>query len=524
MAYGRSFLSQKDSIFASRNYDDALTVSPSMTGSVTLEEDLNNIRTQLRQILWAGVSGSWYDAITAPSGGLSARGLNTINQDLTDLEQKRFLYRAVCPTPVVIHSSSNFALLSASLNTTPADYIAMGVTTQTGSIVAQLTGSGDYNHNVLTYISGTNAARPKNMVVVRDAYSGEIIQDTTQGNKDIYGLLQIENAGTDGAAFDDSTNKTQISFVVEWPSGTLVAASVNSIGGKHIIYSYPRRVALDDIPEDAYMTDSIFLDAIWTSASSGGGGSTTRQGAYDAQDTIPVELTNNAFLDLDTSISWYIRDVNNANLFAVEEDSASSNTKVRLATDVDFFEVSASINAFLQGARFDTGGTEIRIGEQAGTIETLTNSSLLISGGNNLQFADGHMLSGTYSPVAFSSGSGDWSGFHAMFGPGETILGAFTQLSQSISSSVNRTKYIAGVTADIAADTNVTTSSLDGTLGDYSSKGFATDLNIYLNGQLLNPGDSTNTNDVYAGDVPAVGDLKFPYQIYSGTIITMEIY
>ena len=521
---GRTFLSQKHQIFASTDFDDAKTVSPSMTGSVTLEEDLNNIRTQIRQILWANVSGAWYDAVTAPSGGLSSRGLNTLGQDLTDLEQKRFLYRVTCPNVVVVHSSSNFALLSASVNT-PSDYVAMGVTTQSGSIVAQLSASADYNHNVLTYVSGTQLARPKNLVIVRDAYSGETIQDTTLGNKDIYGLLQIENAGTNGAAFDDSTNKTQISFVVEYPSGTLVPATTNVIGGKHVLYSYVRRVALDDIPEDAYLSDSIFLDAIWTSASSGGGTSTTRSQAYDNQGTTPVELVNNAFLDLATGINWSVRDNLNANLFVVEEASATSNTKVRIASDTDYFEVSASINSFLQGARFDSGGTEIRVGDQAGTIETLTNYSLLISGGNNLQFADGHMLSGTYSPVALASGSGDWSGFHAMFGPGETILGAFTQLSQSISSSVNRVKYIAGVSSDVSADTNITFgSNLDAQLGNYSNKGFATDMNHYLNGNLLNPGDATNTNDVYPGDVPSTGDLKFPYQIMSGSIITMEIF
>jgi len=521
----RKLISQPNQIFSPEPFDDARTVGSGMESTLTLEEDLNNIRTQIRQVLWAGITGSWYSAITAPSGGFSARGLNTINTDLTQLEQHRFLFRTTNLNTVLIGSGTNFALLSVSLGTAPTDYIAHANTIQSGSVVTPL-GAGVYGAHSMQLTSGSIQARPKNLVIIRDAWTGEAITDTAIDNKDIYGLLQIETGSLNGGSFNDLTARTQISFVVEYPSGTLTAASPASIGGKHVLYSYPRRTALDDIPEDAYLSDTIFLDVVFTSGSALLT-DITRQRAYNNQGTLPVELTTNATLDLGTSTTWALRDVANATLFAVDENSAGSNTKVRVASDVDLFEVSASINSFLQGVRVDAGGTEIRIGETAGTIETLTNYNLLISGGNNLRFADGHMLSGSFTTVAFSSGSGDWQGFYDMFGPGETILGAFTSLSTSLSASTRRTRYTGGTTTFpwISPNTNVTyPTNIDAQLGDYSGKSFVNDVNVYLNGVLLLPGDVTNNNDVYPGTAPATGDLKFPYRIRTGSQISMEIF
>ena len=97
-------------------------------------------RTRLRYPR-ARLTGSWYDDITAPSGSLSARGLNTINVDLSDLEQKRFLFRRQNLNLVNIATGSNFALLSVSLGTAPADFAVLShplsaSSLATGSLVA----------------------------------------------------------------------------------------------------------------------------------------------------------------------------------------------------------------------------------------------------------------------------------------------------------------------------------------------------------------------------------------------------
>lgn len=72
------------------HYNDALTTGISLlTSSVSLEDNLNCIRTQLRQIIWGSVSGSWYDEMVVPSGSLVTRGLNTITNDLAVVETDR---------------------------------------------------------------------------------------------------------------------------------------------------------------------------------------------------------------------------------------------------------------------------------------------------------------------------------------------------------------------------------------------------------------------------------------------------
>ena len=189
----RTFLSQPEQIFSSEQYDDTQTVGQTMTGSANLEQDLNNIRTQLRQFLWANVSGSWYDAVQASSGPLALsgpRGINTLNTDLNDLEQKRFLYRTTNVNTVFVHSSSNVALLSVSLGTTPNSPIAIGDTIQTGSVVAELLGSGTFGSHSFELVSGTVSNLPRNLVTVRDVITGEIIQDVD--GEDIYFRLKVE--------------------------------------------------------------------------------------------------------------------------------------------------------------------------------------------------------------------------------------------------------------------------------------------------------------------------------------------
>lgn len=130
------------------------------------------------------MSGSWYDAITVPTGSNSARGLNTINSDLTDLEQKRLLFCVQNLNIVDIATGSNFALLSVSLGTAPSNFAVVGhpilpISNATGSLVALLSGTeGVYQSKVEVLIDNKyfapvqfNCEFKKTVSVVAEAVS-----------------------------------------------------------------------------------------------------------------------------------------------------------------------------------------------------------------------------------------------------------------------------------------------------------------------------------------------------------------
>jgi hypothetical protein len=90
-------------------------------------------------------------------------------------------------------------------------------------------------------------------------------------------------------------------------------------------------------------------------------------------------------------------------------------------------------------------------------------------------------------------------------------------------------KYSAVVTAHIAAGTNVTGAgpvpNLDDVLGNYFSVDFEDDVNVYLNGQLLENGPNAGTpDDVYPGTDQTTGDLIFTRKLRIGDVLIMEIF
>lgn len=532
----RTFIHQPTQIFRSHQFDDNVAAGSALqTNSTTIESDLNALRSQVRRLLWAGVSGSWYDAITAPSGTNSARGLNTINTDLTDLEQKRFLFRRQALNVVNIATGSNFALLSSSLGTAPASFAVtshpnLSLSFATGSIVALLSGAeGAYGSHSLAQTSGSSVLSPKNLVIVRDAWSGAHL--TASNGKDVYGLLQAESAVVTGDAFNDTNRRTQISFVYEQvtnQTSSLAAASSTLVGGRSIMYSYVRRTALDDIPEDAYLSDSIFVDRV---ESSGGGSSgnanltdITLDRAIDNQ-AGTVTQTQNIAIQIAAGFNWTF-------LSGTKElwQIASSDSTDLMTVNVDRISFSSSfVSTFNQGISVATGSSQVNVGVIAGAVNTLSGTTLLLSGGSQLQFTDFYGAASNYSggKIPLATTTAEWNNFVAGFGNTQTILGAFTTLSQSISSSVGeRVRYNAGVTADVSADTNITfPTNLDAALGSYVAKDFRKDVEIYYNGILLLPGSSSfSSNDVYPGNSHASGDLKFPYTVRSGSLISMVIY
>lgn len=526
----RTFISQPNQVFKTEQYDDTLAPGAALqSDSTNLESDLNALRSQIRKILWAGVSGSWYDAVTTPSGSNSARGLNTLNSDLSDLEQKRFLFRQQNLNLVNVATGSNYALLSPALGNAPANFIVAShplsaSTLATGSLVALLAGTeGTYGSHSLALTSGSSVLTPKNLVIVRDFWSGQRI--TGSSGRDIYGLLQLEEGGTTGESFNDVDRRTQISFVIEQvinATSSLSAAPTGLIGGKSISYSYVRRVSLDDIPEDAYLSDSIFVDYNdGNSVGTVGLSDITLDRAIDNQVGIASQ-DQNIDIRLAAGVHW-------AFLSGTKElwrlDSSDSNDVLTVA--VDRFSVSSSFaSTFQSGISVSTGSTPINIGHVAGTIATLSGSNLVLSGGAQLNFSD---IFGPQSTVAtgmipLATSTLQWNEYASSFGQ-RSLLGALTFLSQSLSSSMSRLRFVAGVNTSVAPDTNITfPTNLDAPLGSLVGKDFKQNVNIYFNGLLLVPGNTLEANDVYPGDDLSSGDLKFPYLVRSGSQITMEIF
>lgn len=527
----RTFVSQPNQIFSSELYDDTLTPGSTLqTNSTNLEADLNAIRSQLRQVLWAGVSGSWYDAVTAPSGSNSARGLNTINLDLSDLEQKRFLFRRQNLNLVDIATGSNFALLSVSLGTAPADFAVVShpllpATLATGTVVAALSASeGSYGAHSMAQTSGSSPITPKNLVVIRDAWTG--LQLTGALGRDVYGLLQVESGTLTGESFNDTNRRTQISFVVETVingTSSLMPAPVG-IGGRTIEYNYVRRVALDDIPEDAYLSNTIFLD--FAEPASGNFAQftdITLDRAIDNQ-VGTVTQDQNIAIRIAAGFSWTF-------LSGTKElwklTSSDSGDSLAVAVDNLSFNTATPAN-FSDGIRVGTSLSEIRVGVTSGTINTLTGTNLILKGGNQLNFSDFFGGTSTYlgGQLPFATATLEWNNFATDFGNATSLLGALHILSQSISGSTRHSRFNAGVTVATNADVNITfPTNLDAALGSYVGRDFKKDLEIYLNGILLLPGSgSADPNDVYPGTSAATGDLKFPYKLRSGSQIAMVIY
>jgi hypothetical protein len=429
-----------------------------------------------------------------------------LGSDLTALEQHRFLFRIQNVNTVIINSSSNFAELSVSLGTAPLDHVAVSGLA-TGSVVADAV----FGAHSMSQISGSTSLLPKNLALVIDAYTGDSLTDTD--GREIFGLVQVETGAVNGDAFNDVSVRSQVSFIKAVNSSTIEPATIAGIGGKHILFQYPHRTALESIPDDAYLRDTIFVDVISGSAALD---DITLQRAIDNQ-VGTVDQDKNVSIDIGAGFAWtYLSGT--SELWKLISDDVSDQLQI----SVDQYHVTSSNASFSDNLVIDRDGTQVTVG--GGAVTTLSGSDLNLTAGAQLQFSD--FFGG---PIALTTGSAEWTTFYDLFGPDTTILGAFNELSASLnditpSGSLSRQVWAAGATVKINANVNATfPTNLDAALGDYSDADFARDHNWYLNGVRLLPGtDATNSNDIYPGDSPASGDVKFPYNVRSGSIITQE--
>jgi hypothetical protein len=505
----RSLLRQDTQIHNSEAYDDTVAAGATLeSAAVTLEDDLNALRSQVHRILDATAGGNWYDAIATVNS--KTRSILQLNTDLDTLEEKKLLGRSAVLTDITVPNTQNWVILSVAGSEAPSAVAAVALT-QTGAVVAQSAlSAGAFDVHELVEVAGPNALQPKNLALVRDDTTGDpILSDGRQ----VYALLQYESTGVDGGSFDDVSggNRVKLSFVR--PNATfddLEAVPVADIQNQGINYSYVIRYTLSSVPEDAFLGGQ-FVDQ---SASV----DVNLQNAIDNQGATAVTQTNSTNIDLANTNAWNWRDAASANLFSITGDSGGSASDVTVSSDVDTYNNNALVATFDQGITVDNGGTAIDIGvTSAGTIGTSGANDLTILGAQELFLDDGNRSGSTWATggIKLAETTAEWDAFEVAFGGEVSLLNAITAAAAS-GGSVSKT--VAAATSNVAADLDVggpsSAGNLDADLGDYSSVTFLTDVDVYLNGQLLRNGaDASANNDVYPGTSPADGELRFEFPI-----------
>lgn len=635
----RTFIRQDTQIRKSDLYND--TITPSLanyeTGTVNIEDDLNSLRSQVQNILNRnGASfptGDWYSDMTAPvtfENG-TKRGVDSLNQQLHDLERKRVLTAAVNLADVVvpanafatgtltltgnagdtetvttgtktytfqtvltnvdgnvligatasdsldnliaaINLSAGAGTLYAAATTangfvsaaagtgdtmdltalnggTQGNYIATTETLANGSFGgATLTGgAGDvsvltapqlpanttaavgsvttlgtvvasnaanFPNISLAEVSGATAISPKNLCTVVDGSTRDPILSS---GRQIYALFQTENA-TDGHTMTGTTpNRAMLSYVRLNSTGDdLEFCPSSDIAGKTINYTSVTRKAMEDITEQDFLRGA----EIDTPSSA----TVTRQVAYDNQGITPVELTTNAFLDLNSAgIHWNIRDLANAVLLRVLEGSGGGTSEIQFGIDVDTFNNDAVVNDFRTGLRTATGSTRIDIGVNTGVIETTGANDLRVFGAAELYLDDGNQTGSTWAQtngIKLSDTTQEWDDFETAFGEVSLLRGIY----MAYTNAARNDKVYANVTSNTAADNDVGGvgggTNLDAQLPDMSTGDFLTDFDVYLNGALLRPGaNSGANNDYYPGTSLVNGQLRFEFTVKTNDVI-----
>ena len=509
----RTFIRQDTQIRKSDTYDDTVAAGATMeSATVNVEDDLNCLRSQVKRAIYDDGAGNWYDDI--PTVNTKKRGIYDLNTDLDDIEEKRLLFRSQILTDISVPAAQAYVILSVAGSETPSQTGAVGAVTTVGAVVAF---NATFGTATLDEVAGTNAITPKNLLVIREADSGDPL---LSGGRTIYGLLQCE-ANVDGQTFNDVAQRVQISFVrINAAGDDLELCPAADIGGQDINYSYVRRIAFDNIPEDAYLSGAFIDDAA--------GSTVTRQLSYDNQGVTPVDVTTNSILDLEgAGLTWVIRDDAEAVLWQVTEGSAGGTSEITIGPDVDLYDNDAVDVDFTSGVQVASGTTQIDLGVNAGRIETNGAANLIVDGTLELLFDDGNRSGSTWAAeVKLTETTAEWDAYETQFG-GEVSL--FNAIVQAAKTGSRRIKTYANCTSTTAANNDIGGvgggANLDAQLPDMSAGTFLTDYDVYVNGELQRPGaDAAANNDYYPGTSLANGQLMFEYSIKINDVLCVVAY
>lgn len=512
----RTFIRQVEQIRKSDTYDD--TVVPSLanyeTNTVTIEDDLNTVRSQLNNLL-TEQTANWYDTLVVPSAldTGTARGVNSLNTDLHAVERKRVLVNVSSLTDVAVPAAQNYVVFTAAMlpgAIAPAvnPIAAVGSTTTVGYVAATVTlGSAS-----LAEVAGSSAVSPKNLVEIVD---GSTRDQILSSGRVIYALFQTDLADGGTMTGSPGTPSVQLSFVrINATGDDLEAVPAADIQGKTINYTIPYRKALEDLNEQDFLRGAI-MD-IPASAT------VTQQVAYDNQGTTPVSLTNDFTLNIGTGLDYVFGDQTTAAMLTLTEGSAGGTSSVTLGAAVDTFSSLAVVNDFAEGVTVDSAGTDIQLGVTAGSINTLGTSDLTVKGAGELYLNDGNQTGSTWAQVGIklSDTTAEWNQFETNFGE-ISILGALN----AAYAKDRGTKTYANVTSNISSGVDAGGvgggSNLDAQLPNLTYGTFGTSYDVYLNGNLLQEGAG---NDYIAGTSPANGQLKFTFNVRIGDVICVVPY
>jgi len=501
----------------------ANNIDASGTGAATLD----NLR---RAINGDGVAGTNYGTGTT----VNASAYATATATTLDLLAKigGTAGNTVATTELTANASFGGAVLSGGTATNVSvlnraavlpgnTTLAIGVVTTRGTVSAAH--GGTFGAHSLTEVAGNNSTSPKNLTVVVDSVTHDPI--LSSGRK-VYALFHSESS-TDGSTATITTpNRVQLSYVRLTSAGmALEAVPAADISGMLVHYSATERKALEDFNEQDFLRGATLDVAAATTV--------TRQVAYDNQGTLPVELLNNATLDIAGGFIWKIRDLVNADLFSILEGSGGGTSTVQLGTDVDTFDVNAIVNDFNSGVAVATGGARINVGTtviaNTATVESVgATTDLRLLGSRDLYLDDSWQVGSTWAQtngIKLAAATAEWNLFETNYGE-VSLLNA---INQAKNASSRNPKVYSNVTVNTNAnlDVSLADANLDTALPVMSGGSFLTDYDVFLNGNLLRPGANAAANhDYYPGTAlgPGPAQLMFEFKVKSGDVLCVIPY
>lgn len=123
----RTFIRQSTQIKNSDNYDDSLAPGASLETQTSIEGDLNALRS-MASLLKSNQAGNWYDDLATPSAfeGGAKRGVDSLNEDLHDLERKRVLVLDSKLDDIVVEGVPDINYIDAPIPTVGATNFTVG--------------------------------------------------------------------------------------------------------------------------------------------------------------------------------------------------------------------------------------------------------------------------------------------------------------------------------------------------------------------------------------------------------------
>lgn len=470
--------------------NDALTPGDHDGNAVDLSDTIDYLASQI-----ADITGktAWE---TAPDLSIAAINAKTF------LDDKLALRRFMILTSIAVPATQNHVVLSQASSETPSRPIATGGSTE-GAVCVEL-GVGLFDSHQLAEVAGENALNPKNLLIVFDAATGDPIQSS---GRQVYGLLQVENGAADGGAFNDTTNQAQISFVR--PNATysdLEACPVADIESTSVKYGYADRESLDGWTEQDFLYDRALVDLASAAVS------VTLDNAYDGGATVNVDAANVDWRLTDTKHFYVSDSTGAARILDVHAEAAGDEIEISASGGITIN--SGDITAASNKATFNG----VEVGGAAGQVATLSGD-LTLDGADDILFVTTRET--TALPLDDAT-TGAISGLAG--GPHASIAAA---IKYAIEHGIDFSVGVTVLASHYGRDVNVPGGA--GGLDISAGNGHSIDMNtpsgvdtlVFLNGRLQYGGSAANNNDVYVGDNPAAGDVKFdmPGGVKSGDVI-----